>query len=406
MPATTVTEDLRKMRIGFDVSQTGSSKAGCGYFADSLLRQLATHDDNNEYVLYPAVGDVFWDPKCGRETFFSAQKNFRKLDAPTNFEASQCFWRNPGPDFEEQLGRPDIVHVNNFYCPTGLLHARLVYTLYDLSFLAHPEWTTEANRSGCARNLFRASLKADWMIAISEYTRRHFLRTYPHYPAERVAAVHLGSRFEGSYPTTRPARFTRLESGRFWLSVGTLEPRKNHLRLLEAYAMLKSQQPACLPLVLAGGKGWLMDQFERSLDEMRLRGDVVLTGYVEDSELQWLYENCFALVYPSLFEGFGLPVLEAMSLGAPVISSNTTSIPEVVGDAGILVNPEQARDIFEAMRKLSDEPSFREFLHENGRRRAAQFSWSSSACRVMALYGEIGAQRADTEAAAVPLGAR
>jgi glycosyltransferase involved in cell wall biosynthesis len=393
MPLTTPASDADKIRIGFDVSQTGLSKAGCGYFADSLIRQLASLDKANEYILYPAVGDMFWDPDCARETFSTRKPNFRRLGAPRTFEASQAFWRTPGADFEKQLGDPDIVHANNFYCPSGLRKARLIYTLYDLSFLAHPEWTTEANRIGCAHNVFRASLHANWMIAISEYTRQHFLRTYPHYPADRITVVHLASRFEGASAAPRPARFAHLEPGRFWLSVGTLEPRKNHIRLLEAYVMLKTRQPKCLPLVLAGGKGWLMDQFERTLDTMGLRGDVMVTGYLEDIELQWLYENAFALVYPSLFEGFGLPVLEAMSLGAAVISSNCTSIPEVLGQAGIFVDPASPHSIFEAMLKLSTGGGIRELLREQGRRRAAEFSWQSSARQVLDLYRELHSQR-------------
>lgn len=377
------------MQIGFDVSQTGSAKAGCGYFADSLIRQLASLDRHNQYILYPAVGDMFWDANGNNDTFSSNQGNFRRLELASNFEAVQSFWRTPSPNFEKQLGNPDIVHANNFYCPGGLRKARLVYTLYDLSFMAHPEWTTEANRNGCVQNVFRASVRADYLVAISEYTKQHFLRTYPHYPAERITVVHLGSRFEGLPQAAKPSRFAHLEAGQFWLSVGTIEPRKNHKRLIEAYAMLRTRHTSFLPMVIAGGKGWLMDEFEKSLKAMGLSGNVSLTGYVEDHELQWLYENCFAMVYPSLFEGFGLPVLEAMSLGAAVISSDATSIPEVLGEAGILVNPESVESIFEAMLTLSKNNSIRERLRDLGRLRAAQFTWKSSATRVMELYQEL-----------------
>src|ERR1017187_6899127 len=154
------------MRIGFDISQTGSSKAGCGYFAENLIRHLAARDSANEYILYPAVGDVFWDPGCGGETFSCNLHNFRRLAAPRSFEASRAFWREPGPDFEARLGDPDIVHIHNFYCPRGLRKARLVYTLHDLSFIEHPEWTTEANRFGCWHNVFQASLRADLIVAV------------------------------------------------------------------------------------------------------------------------------------------------------------------------------------------------------------------------------------------------
>ena len=156
--------------------------------------------------------------------------------------------------------------------------------------------------------------------------------------------------------------------------MGTIEPRKNHRRLLEAYRLIDSS----LPLVLAGGKGWLMDEF--------LADDVLLTGYVTDAELEWLYRNCYAFLYPSLFEGFGMPVLEALTLGAPVICSNTTSLPEVAGDAALLVDPLDPRAIAAAMQEL---PAVRESLIQKGRAQARRFSWEESANQLKALYAKV-----------------
>ena len=215
------------MKIGFDISQTGRLKTGCGYFADGLIRELAATDALNEYILYPAVGDVFWDPEWRGSTFSSDRPNFRRLDAPLDFATSREFWRNSGPDLEAMLGSPDVVHMNNFFCPHGLRKARLVYTLYDLSFLVDPSWTTEQNRVGCFNGVFRATLNADHIIAISEYTRQHFLTTFPHYPENRISVIYPASRFAEDGIVERPSRFSRLDSGGFWLSVGTL---LNHAR--------------------------------------------------------------------------------------------------------------------------------------------------------------------------------
>ncbi len=382
------------MRIGYDVSQTGRLKAGCGYFAHSLIERLAAIDDRNEYILYPAVGDVFWDPDGARSTFRSNRPNIRRLRAPRTFAESQAFWRAPGADFEELLERPDVFHANNFYCPRGLRRARLIYTLHDLSFMSHPEWTTEANRMGCFQGVFRASLCADLVMAVSESSRRHFLEVFPYYPAERIVVVYLASRFSGATPVRQPGSLDMLRPGGFWLSVATLEPRKNHERLLRAYARLKQQFPHAYPLVLCGGKGWMVDQFERRLADLGLSRDVIVTGYVDDTALQWLYENCFAFVYPSLFEGFGLPVLEAMSLGAPVIASRTTSIPEIVGSAGVLVDPLDEGAIAAAMQQLLTGERNRERLRAAARQEAARFSWDASARRVLDLYAQVvnGAQ--------------
>jgi glycosyltransferase involved in cell wall biosynthesis len=376
------------MRIGFDVSQTGQAKAGCGWFADSLIRHLAEIDSQNEYLLYPTFGDLYWDAQGPEATTQINKPNFRRgLSHPTLAEAQQ-FWRNPDAQFEAQLGSPDIVHSNNFFCPRGLTRARLVYTLYDLIFLEHPESTTEANRVGCFAGVFNASLRADLIVAISNYSRRHFLDTFPHYPPDRVHVVHLASRFQLRADCTRPEKLARLQPGRFWLNVGTIEPRKNLRRLLQAYARLKEQLGGSFPLVLAGGKGWLMEGFDSFVEQLGLRQDVVILGYAEESELQWLYQNCFAFLYPSLFEGFGLPVLEAMSLGAPVIASNTTSLPEIVGPTGLLVDPFQEGDIFQAMLKLSIDHTFRAKLRDSLVEQAKQFSWIRTASEVQKVYRE------------------
>jgi len=384
------------MTIGFDVSQTGRLKAGCGYFADGLIRELARVGQDNQYILYPAVGDVFWDPDCATSTFSSSQPNFRCARAPASFENSKAFWRDPPADFERQLGAPDIFHANNFFCPE-LKSVRLMYTLYDLGFLEEPAWTTEANALGCFQGAFNASLRADRIIAISEFSRNHFLRTFPHYPEDRIAVVYPGSRFETRSNPPRPARLSHLKPDSFWLSVATLEPRKNHQRLIDAYARLSAEGGPMFPLVLAGGRGWLMEGVEKKLASLNVGTDVVLLGYVDDLELQWLYENCFAFVYPSLFEGFGLPVLESLSLGAAVIASETSSLPEIVGSAGILVNPYESEEIAAAMRRLMAEDGCREAYRALGPARARLFSWQSAASQVLDLYEELAGPKAVTD---------
>jgi len=262
----------------------------------------------------------------------------------------------------------------------------LNYTLYDLSFLEHPEWHAEQNRVGCFEGVFNAGLYADMIISISEYSRGHFLEIFPHFPPDRIRVVPPASRFSHKPNLARPSSLSSLKPGEFWLNVGTLEPRKNQHRLVQAYARLKARNPGTFPLVFAGGRGWLMEDFHAMVEHLGLVKDIVMPGYVDDSALQWLYQNCYAMVYPSLFEGFGLPVLEAMSLGAPVISSNVTSIPEIVGDAGILVNPFDEGEIFGAMSKLLQNRGLRASLIELGRARAKRFTWESAALTILECY--------------------
>jgi glycosyltransferase involved in cell wall biosynthesis len=378
------------MRIGYDVSQTGKPKAGCGYVAYSLGKALADIDSQNDYLLYPTFGDLFLDPNWAEDTLKINRQNFHRGLAHRGLEEAYPFWNNHPQDFEEQLGSPDIIHLNNFYCPSGIKRARLVYTLYDLSFLAHPEWTTETNRVICFEGTFKASLYADFVVAISDFSRRHFLETFLYYPPERMAVVPLASRFAGRIAPPRPADLSYLKPNQFWLDVATIEPRKNHRYLVEAYAHLKAEVGKTFPLVLAGGQGWLMKDFEEYLCQLGIREDVHLLGNVTDDDVAcWLYKNCFAFIYPSLFEGFGLPVLEAMSQGAAVITSNTTSMPEVIGDAGLLVDPLNVESIYRAMRMLFEGEVNRSELQTRGFERSRLFSWETSARQVLSIYNHV-----------------
>jgi glycosyltransferase involved in cell wall biosynthesis len=303
------------------------------------------------------------------------------------------FWKNLPPDGEEQLGSPEVVHANNFSCPRGIKRARNVYTLYDVHFLEHPEFTTEQNRCVCFEGVFSASIYADFIIAISRYTRDRFLDFFPHYPGDRIQAVHLGSRYYGEEGKNRQKpKFNGIEPETFWLAVGTLEPRKNLRRLLKAFSLYERQATQCYPLVLAGGKGWLEDDLEDYIQELGIRDKVCILGYVADEELAWLYNNCFSFVYPSLYEGFGLPVLEAMTFGAVVITSNTTSLPEVAGDAVQYINPLDEQDMVRAFKKIAEDAYFRKELKSKATEQARKFSWKKTAQEVLDIYDQVTAR--------------
>ncbi len=372
------------MRIAYDISQTGKDKAGCGYFAYSLIRGLADIDHQSEYLLLNSFGEFIWDHQASPASCGISQPNFR---LGPQFTVPRYFWHNPPQDLDGALANPDIVHSNNFFCPRGLRRARLIYTLYDLSFLEHPEWTTEANRTLCFEGVYGASLYADVILAISEYSRSHFLRTFPHYPAEKTHVIYPASRYAYSEKMERSKKLPhQITEGKFWLCVGTLEPRKNHQGLLRAYARHKAKSGKALPLVHAGGPGWLMNDFKDQIRKLGLQEDVILLGYVDESTLQWLYRSCFAFVYPSHFEGFGLPVLEAMSLGAAVITSNVTSIPEIVGEAGILVDPLDEEKIASAMDELAADQQKLSMLRSSARKQASLFGWPQAAQETLSIY--------------------
>lgn len=378
------------MQIAYDITQTGKDKAGCGYFAYSLIRAMAKIDRQNDYLLLSSFGPYFWDGKMSPESIGIHQSNFHLGLHHSHGAEAQFFWRGAPSDLDESLGNCDLVHSNNFYCPTVLQKTRLVYTLYDLGFIEHPEWTTKSNHAICFEGVYKASLYASGILAISNYSRDHFLRTFPYYPPEKMQVIYPASRFTHKKSIKRPPKLpTSIHSGQFWLSVGTLEPRKNHLGLLHAYARHKAHIGKALPLVHAGGSGWLMRGFEDQVRKLNLVDNIIFLGYVDESTLQWLYQNCFAFLYPSFFEGFGMPVLEAMSLGAAVITSNTTSIPEIVGEAGILANPASDEQISNAMDELAMDEDRLYALRSAASQRAELFSWERTAKQTLEFYKSV-----------------
>lgn len=374
------------MRIGFDISQTGTGKAGCGYFAHALVKAMFELGPEHHYSLFPCFGNFYFDtlmpirnPYPGRNVHYGPRHLLR--------ETARRFWS--APDVETALGVPDIVHANNFWCPVQLASSRLIYTFYDMGFAVEPAWSTEANRGGCFDGVFRSAMAADWVVAISKASRDHYLSVFPHFPEERIRVIYPCSRFsDSSVEGKKPVALAGGRTGAYWLNVGTIEPRKNQRRLVEAYARYLALGGAPMPLVLAGGKGWLMGDFQQHLKALGIEAQVVMIGYVADDELIWLYRNCYANLYPSLFEGFGLPVLEGMQFGAPTVSSYSSSLPEVAGAAAIMLDPFDIESWAQAMLRLASNRSERDQLSTAALVQAERFDWKRSASTLLGLYEE------------------
>jgi glycosyltransferase involved in cell wall biosynthesis len=374
------------MHIGFDISQTGSDKTGCGFFSHAMIRAMLEVAPEHRYSLFPSFGDFYFDarmpilnPYSGSTVTYGPRHVSR--------ETARVFWA--GSDTEVSLGMPDVVHSNNFWCPVEWTSSRLIYTFYDMGFAVDPNWTTEANRVGCFEGVFRSAIAADWVVAISEASKAHYARVFPHFPKDRIRVIYPCSRF--SDPTAegeRPKALACLTAGGYWLNVGTIEPRKNQRRLVEAYARYLTMGGQPMPLILAGGKGWLMEDFQKHLDVLGITPHIIMTGYVSDDELIWLYRNCYANLYPSLFEGFGLPVLEGMQFGAPTLTSRSTSIPEVAGEAAILLDPTNTEVWGQAMLRLASDRNERDRLSAAAREQASRFEWNRSADSLLELYEE------------------
>ena len=264
-----------------------------------------------------------------------------------------------------------------------------VVTAHDASWVRHPE-THPADRLDAIGRYFHRSLEAaSAILTDSEFVKREMVELFGVSP-EKVFPVLLGvsSDFCPRDPLECNTFLAEqgLVFGRYVLSVGTLEPRKNIPTLIDAYSMLPADLQRRFPLVLVGMRGWLTSGLEARMKPLVERGVIKPLGYVADEMMPLIYSGAAAFVFPSLYEGFGLPPLEAMACGAPVISSESSSLPEVVGDAGVLVDPLNVDALAESLRRVLEDRAFAESLAQRGVRRAAGFSWKKTAAETIAVY--------------------
>jgi glycosyltransferase involved in cell wall biosynthesis len=284
---------------------------------------------------------------------------------------------------------------------TGIFHAtdhllppfrclQSVFTLYDLTFLKFPEAHLPLNRWYSRVIVPRGLRAADAVIAISGCTKRDAVIAYG-LPAERIRVIHLGvaARFRPVDPEVAAGVRDRYHlPGSFILAVGTIEPRKNLIALLDAYRGL-IDRVVDLKLVIVGRRGWRADAFFERVRELGLENRVILPGFVPDEDLPAVYSSAEVLAFPSIYEGFGLPVLEAMACGTPVVCSNTSSLPEVAGEAAVLLAPDDVRGWEQALHQVVTDASLRLDLRQRGLAQAARFTWEATARQTQAVYEEV-----------------
>ena len=372
------------MTLCFDLSAAAHERAGLGRYASSLARALldlgvpltAFINDPNENGLTAPLRDL---PTL---TAHLPRKRWRLRAALSYFG---------GPSLQATFPGVTIFHATEHLLPV-IPHARSVFTLHDTAYLLFPQYHLLQNRLYLTLMMPRFLNRADQVICVSENTHRAALRFYRLNP-EKVCVIAEGvePRFQ---PMDDPVQMDFIRRkyklpARFILYVGTLEPRKNLNTLLEAYAVLRHSLPE-VGLVIAGGKGWLYESFFARLRTLDLEPHVTLTGFVPEADLPALINCAEVFAYPSVFEGFGLPPLEAMACGMPVVVSNASSLPEVVGEAGLSLAPRDISAWVEALSGVLLNPALRADLRARGLQRAAQFTWQAAARQTLALYQDLG----------------
>jgi glycosyltransferase involved in cell wall biosynthesis len=366
------------MLIGIDASRaTAARRTGTENYSLHLIRELLAQDSGHHVRLY--------FNEAPQPVLFSGDLDCRVIPFPR-------LWTHVRLSREMAASPPDVLFVPSHVLP--LLHPRRsVVTVHDLGYHYHPEahtlsqnlylrWSTRFNA--------RSSMR---VVADSEATRQDLVRLYDIDP-EKLIVVYPG-RDESLAPVTDPPALKAVRerygiSGPYFLHVGTLHPRKNLVRLVQAMSLAGSDLDRSLQLVLAGKKGWLYDDV---LAEVRRRGlsdRVLLTGYLPDADLPAMMSGALAYVFPSLYEGFGLPALEAMACGTPVVCSSASSLPEVAGDAALLFDPLHVEELAAALVRIATDEGMRDDLVGRGFGQLQRFSWSRCAREVMQVLEEVG----------------
>ncbi|MGD1993981.1 MAG: glycosyltransferase family 1 protein [Anaerolineae bacterium] len=363
------------MRVGIDARIVHYARGGIPTYVLYLLRGLAALDvDMDYYVLH------------------SRKDRNPPLPGP-NFHPVAC-WTPSHHRLERwALGaevarlRLDLLHTTDFIPPV-LGCRRSVITIHDLNFLYYPQFLTAESHRYYNRQIEWAVQRADHILADSHATKSDLVSLLD-VPLERITVVHLAAdpafRPLAEGQARRVAAQYGLEPG-YLLFVGTLEPRKNLPGLLQAYRLLRDAQVTASPLAIVGGKGWLYDEVFERVETLGLKGHVRFLHDVPNADLPGLYNAASVLATPSFYEGFGLPALEAMACGTPVVVADRASLPEVVGKAGLLVNPEDVDHIAQALTRVLTDEALRARMQTLGLAQAARFTWERTAQATLAVY--------------------
>ncbi len=356
------------MKIAIIADALDYQYAGIYYYTKSIINAIAAIDKENEYLIIrvKSEGDI--------------SNNVKELIIPQgNFPgaaAYRLFVKIPKIVTQQKV---DIVleprHFGPFNLPKSI---KRVTFIHDLSPLHYPQWHQFASRT--LQQLFLPSIlkRTDHILTNSAYTKQDIIQHFP-YTAHKITSTLLAKEtfFQ---PQSNPELLSNLAIEQpYLLHVGTIEPRKNLQVLLTAFEALKKQINHPLQLVLVGKKGWKSDTFFQAIEKSPYQQDIKVLGYVERNALITLYSSTEAFVYPSLFEGFGLPLVEAMACGAPIVSSNAACLPEIVGQAGQFFSPTSSEDLVQQLSLVLNNPTLKTDMRQRALQQASQFSWEKTA---------------------------
>ena len=378
------------MHITIDYTPAVHQRAGIGRYTRGLVQALTQLDSENRYSLM-VLG------RTGAHFVPTAlPANFKLRFAPISDRWATVLWYRLNVPLPVELftGLTDLFHGPSFTLPPSFTPSLL--TVHDLSFLRYPHGAHPALLAWLTKAVPRSLRRARHVLADSESTRTDLIELMQ-VPTDRITVIGAGveERFK---PVTDPETLGQVRAryklpDRFILSVSTLEPRKNFTGLIAAFNQMvtssRLSSMADLHLVIAGGKGWLYDDIFAAAETSPLRERIHFAGYVADEDLPALYSLATLFAFPSHYEGFGIPVLESMACGTPVVCANNSSLPEIAGDAALLIEATDTEALADAIHHLVIDTSLREKLIQRGYEQAGKFRWEKAARRLLDVYSTI-----------------
>ena len=380
------------MRITFDAVPICSDKiTGIGWCEVGQTQALARiHPENKyEYSFFTS----------GDSQRIKRVKDFGGTTIGTNisgfsgylYRAASTFLPVPYSWF---FGRKsDITHFFNYIIPP-FVHGKKVVTVHDMVYKAFPETVRGRTRFMLEMGLKRSMKRADIIVTDSEFSKSEIIKYFPQHE-KKIRVVPCGVDLERFHPCTEPERIPEVKrsleiEGEYFLYLGTIEPRKNLERLIAAYGHLADKLgEKCPKLVMAGGKGWLNDGIYSRVEKLGLTDKVIFTKYVPSEDLNPLMCGALAFVFPSIYEGFGMPPLEAMACGVPVLTSGEASLPEVTGDCAVICDAYSVKSIAKGLYRLCTDEKLRQELSRKGIEHAKGFTWERSAEMLNDVYNEL-----------------
>jgi glycosyltransferase involved in cell wall biosynthesis len=379
----------RPLRIAIDYTSAINQNAGIGRFVRNLVDAVVAHGSTDSFLLFHA------NPNPGRAPNYPSGSNVSHRELRISERWANIIWhRLQVPLPADWLTGPiDLFHSPDFVLPP-VRAARSILTVHDLAFLLYPECADARLRAYLEKTVPRSVRRADYVVADSENTRNDVICLLG-VPPERVTVV-PGGVDPVFRPVTDPTRLSTLrrsmgldDTTPYILFIGVIEPRKNLMGLIEAFDILKSRRSLPHKLVVAGRRGWLSDSTMERAERSPYRSEIIFPGFIPEADLPTLYSAAETFAFPSHYEGFGLPVLEAMACGTPVVASRASSLPEVVGDAGMQVDPDDSDHLASALELLALNPEMRADFSTRGIARASTFTWEAAAEVMLDVYHKV-----------------